>query len=128
MATDWQDNPSNVATVGFDVIPVNDPPYIYKLDRIVPFTILASDVDDAELRVSAKHTKDDGPERDGLPTGLSLNEGICNSVEKGNSVAPGAFPWDATAPNAFPRGSECSWVLSNSDKAEKGLYNITFCQ
>jgi len=125
MATDWQDNPSNVATVGFDVIPVNDPPYIYKLDRIVPFTILASDVDDAELHVSAKHTKDGGPERDGLPTGLFLNEGICNSVEKGNSVAPGAFPWDDTAPNAFPRGSECSWVLSNYDKAEKGLYNIT---
>ena len=72
VARDWQDNPSRVAVTSFDVIPVNDPPYIYKSDLIVPLTILASDVDEAELHVSAKHTKDGGLEKDGLPTGLFL--------------------------------------------------------
>ena len=80
MAADWQDNPSNVAAVGFDVIPVNDPPHIYKSDLIVPLTILASDVDEAELHVSAKHTKDGGLEKDGLPLPAFFYEDICNSV------------------------------------------------
>jgi len=124
VAKDWQHNPSDVAVVRFDVIPVNDPPYIYKSDRIIPFVIFASDVDDAELHVSVETHSEEG-DQEGLPAGLSLSSNNCNLVGEGNIVAPGAFPLDATAPNAFPSGSECSWVLSDSDEAEKGLYNIT---
>jgi len=133
MAIDWQENPSNVASVEFDVIPVNDPPYIYKSDTTIPVTILASDVDDSELSISAKHTINNSSEIDGLPMGLSFDKGICKKVKKGRIVAPGDFPWADTAPNAFPRGSECSWVLSKSGKSEfsaksgktQKIYNIT---
>ena len=92
MATDWQDNPSRVSTVEFDVIPVNDSPYIYKSDKIIPFTILALDVDDAELHVSAKHTINGGSEIEGLPMGLSFDKGICKKMKEEHLVAPGAFP------------------------------------
>ena len=125
MATDWQDNPSRVSTVEFDVIPVNDSPYIYKSDRIIPFINLASDVDDAALNVSVKHTIDGSSEIEGLPMGLSFDKGICKDVKEGNVVAPGTFPWVDTAHNAFPQGSECSWVLSKSGTSKNVIYNIT---
>jgi len=132
IAVDWQDNPSAVATVVLDVIPVDDPPYIYESNSTAPFTILASDVDDSELILSANYTKDGRFERDGLPTGFSLSKGICKNVDEDDTVSPGVFPWNSTTPNAFPNGGECSWAVSWAvvgscrRKIEKGLYNITF--
>lgn len=135
--TDWKDNDSVQATLGFNVMPVNDAPYLYSLshdkntvqysDEIVPVTILASDVDDTQLHVSSSFTKNSGTKQNGLPLGLSFNAfaGNCTMIGAGNDVTPGTFPWQDAYPNAFPSGSECRWILSGKTKVDEGVYNIT---
>ena len=99
---------------------------IYKSDKSLPFTISASDVDDTELSISVTYTKNGSRERNGLPLGLSINNGSCNRLRKGKRVRPGSFPGYVTPPFAFPRASECTWTVSKTGEVPYGLYKIFF--